>query len=1330
MAKQTYMKCFSEDRFPLNASDVPLISGVAGHVTKVVGKVSLPMSVGELNFSHPFYILESMNHEVILGVDFLQEHKATVSFDSNHLVFQDSTTVPLVSKTVKPIYVRTVCNVFLPAKTQTIFRVQCTEAKLKDGIIEPVPSLYSEEQLVGAKCVVKSHYGKTVYQIMNPTDNDLQLKRNQVVGLWEPLSDDIRIEGFEVDGTTVDAQPSDGRKSNTIHATDSVNPSEILNDLGISMTNSDLTTDQKNKLMEFLAQNKLVFARDTNELGTTDLHFHRIDTGDAKPVHQRFYRTSPAHKAEIDKQIQDMLKADIIEPSTSPWASPVVLVKKKNGDFRFAVDYRRLNRVTRPMSFPLPRPDDVYDTIGESHAQVFTVLDLASGFWQIPLDRDSRAKTAFTSHSGNYQFKKLPFGLMNAPVSFQMVMTQVLRGLTWKFALVYVDDIIIFSPDFDTHLKHLSAVFDRLRGANLKLKPQKCHFAAKEVTYLGHVISKNGIQVNPAKTAVIQTFPVPKDQSEVRAFLGICNYYRRFVNGYANIAAPLNRLLQRDVQFVWTNDCDLAFQMLKQALISPPILRYPNFDKEFILATDASGYAISYILSQLDETGREVVIQYGGRALTKAEQKWSITEREGLAVVEGIKVYRVYLANRKFTVHTDHVSLQWLRTIHNATGRLGRWSVLLQGYDFDIVHKSGQSHGNADALSRRQYESHSSQVPITEPTQVPLIATPSHAVHEQSCETIEYKLTYATDTPPVCSIDGPSVDQSVHIRHRQRSDDALNQYIMYLDDGYLPPDQGVARRIVAEAQDYIVQDGILYHYYYPRGKGHKVDRQIKQLVVPTCLRNDIFLSYHDSLLGGHQGIDRTYNSIRQKYYWPKMFADTENYVKSCTTCQRIKVSHHGKHAPLQPLPVGDVFSRLHIDILGPLPTSPKGYKYILLVVDSFSKWCEAFPLKSQDAAEIANIFYNEIICRYGAPSSLLSDRGAQFMSKLLKELCKIFQITKIQTSSYHPQTNASCERMNSFIWQTLRAYCKPDQSNWVELLPSVMFAYRSTPATESTQLSPFMILFGRECKLPIDTELIPPSSKTTTSNQTLERIMYNFDVTRKIAKENIQASQGKYKAQYDKKAKVPEFQEGQKVWLYCAKKQVGLSPKMCHKWLGPYYICEARQNFTYTLRRCSDNKLMVSPVHANRLKHYHDPKDRPSHIPQGVDESNQIGEDLFPDSELSLGEGDIEPTPSDTGHVPQTPPVVLGHPKLPNDKLVKDPASEQKGDWFIVHSLRRSAIINGKRHYQVKWKGYSNTTWEPEDNIPEELIHDFHIRKTKRYQSNKKRAYQRRPSSN
>ena len=319
---------------------------------------------------------------------------------------------------------------------------------------------------------------------------------------------------------------------------------------------------------------------------------------------------------------------------------------------------------------------------------------------------------------------------------------------------------------------------------------------------------------------------------------------------------------------------------------------------------------------------------------------------------------------------------------------------------------SGSFHGNADALSRRQYDSEVSHgsTPHNDSTQV---TTEPHQhpenIHSVTLgETLEYKLTYVTDKETVCSIDDPEslTDRSVDVAARQRKDSSVNPYIEYLEKGSLPSDTNAARRVVAEIQDFVLQDGVLYHYYYPRGKGHQGDRQIKQLVVPSCLYNDILIAYHDSILGGHQGIDRTYNSIRQKYFWPRMFAHIETYVKTCTTCQRIKVNRHAQRAPLQPLPIGEVFSRLHIDILGPLKTSPAGYKYVLLIVDSFSKWCEAFPLKTQDADEVARILYSEIICRYGAPSSLLSDRGAQFMSKLIQQLCNIFQITKVQTSSY------------------------------------------------------------------------------------------------------------------------------------------------------------------------------------------------------------------------------------------------------------------------------------------------------------------------------------------
>jgi hypothetical protein len=268
---------------------------------------------------------------------------------------------------------------------------------------------------------------------------------------------------------------------------------------------------------------------------------------------------------------------------------------------------------------------------------------------------------------------------------------------------VYIDDILIYSKDFSSHLQHLHAVFDRLESANLKLNPTKCAFATKRVTYLGHEITKQGIEIDHSKTDAVNSYPVPKNAKDVKSFVAMCNYYRRFMQGFAEIAAPLHRLLRKDEQFISSRECQVAFEQLKESLISAPILAYPKFDRRFMLRVHASGFSISYILAQLDDSGKEVAIHYGGRSLSPGERKWTNAEREGLAFFEGIKHFHVYLANTKFIVYTDHVSLKWIRNIQNAHGRLGRWSILFQGYDFDVTHVSGKSNVVADALSRRQY---------------------------------------------------------------------------------------------------------------------------------------------------------------------------------------------------------------------------------------------------------------------------------------------------------------------------------------------------------------------------------------------------------------------------------------------------------------------------------------------------------------------------------------------------------------------------------------------------------------------------------------------------
>ncbi|CAC5408177.1 Retrovirus-related Pol polyprotein from transposon 297,Retrovirus-related Pol polyprotein from transposon 17.6 [Mytilus coruscus] len=356
-----------------------------------------------------------------------------------------------------------------------------------------------------------------------------------------------------------------------------------------------------------------LFAKDITELGCTKIGKHIIDTGDANPVRQFPYRTTPKTKEEINTHLDEMEEQGIIRKSMSPWSSPILLVAKPNGEKRVCVDYRKLNRLTKIYTQSLPNLSDVLDTLGEKQAQTYSVCDMRQGFWQLELDEQSKEKTAFMTHRGQYEFNRLPYGLANSPATFNLIMNEVIRDLNWKSALVYVDDILIYSKNFEEHLCHLAALFDKLIEANLKLKPSKCQFACKEVQYLGHIITKEGIAVDPEKTTSVHSFVAPKNVKEVRMFLGLCNYYRKFIHNYFKITSPLNQLLHKDQQFKWTDECQRSLEILKIKLTSAPILVFPDFNKEFILHTDASGTAIGYVLGQHDKDKKLRVIAYGGQ---------------------------------------------------------------------------------------------------------------------------------------------------------------------------------------------------------------------------------------------------------------------------------------------------------------------------------------------------------------------------------------------------------------------------------------------------------------------------------------------------------------------------------------------------------------------------------------------------------------------------------------------------------------------------------------------------------------------------------------------
>ena len=692
----------------------------------------------------------------------------------------------------------------------------------------------------------------------------------------------------------------------------------------------------------------------------------------------------------------------------------------------------------------------------------------------------------------------------------------------------------------------------------MKLDQKKFSFVKQRIEYLGHVVTPQGIFPDPGKVEVVQNFPTPASLRDLKSFLGLANYYRRFIKGFSEIASPLNALTKKGVKFSWFESCAVAFDRLKRAMIPAPVLAFPNFDEQFLLYVDASSTGIGFALAQI-QNGKEVVVAYNGRGLNQAEHSYTTTEREALALVEGIKKFQLYLHDRKFVVYTDHGALRWPMNVKDATGRLARWALLLQQYNFDIIHRPGCQNGNADALSRRPY-----------PT------TNLNALQQSEPE-----------TDKICE--------------KQRKDPELSEIMDYIQNDSLPSSNAKARGILLRSESfYISQDGLLHHL--DRSQRRDPD-SFSQLVGPQSMKYEILSNVHNHVAGAHFGVHKAFQKLKQRYWWPGMFKDVEHWCKSCVDCAMKKSPRNTKRAPLLSLPVEGAFDRIAVDVLGPFKPSNRQNRYIVVFSDYLTHWCEAFPVPSVEANVIARLLVDEIIARHGAPRVLLSDRGTNFLSKLVAEVCKIFQIQKVNTSSYHPQTDGLVERFNSTLCQSLSMYVARYQKYWDDFIPLILFAHR-TSISEAINDSPFYCLYGREPRLPVDAKSLPPAADdlSTSVLDHRKRVVEKVELAQNLARENIQRSQQKIKEYYDRNASQPLFEIGQRVWVYTPKTKKGLSKKLLYNWFGPYRIVEQSSPVHYRLRS-KNNKKVTFAVHANRMKPFVDPALRPIEPPIDDDPS-------------------------------------------------------------------------------------------------------------------------------
>ena len=964
-------------------------------------------------------------------------------------------------------------------------------------------------QFSDARCRIVNH---SDIPVVIPKDYPLEPVSNFDINLLSPAVVEDIMEQVE----PVDAPSSNG-------------PDALKDDIRFNL-DITLSPKDKQKFLHHLLQNRNRFSTGHASMGRTNLIKHHIDMPPRKPIYQQAYRLSPQKRQELDNILDDMLKHKLLEHSTSKWSSPCLLLNKPSGHGkRLLVDLRKVNKATNPSTYPLPKLETIWDAIGEAKPKVFSVLDLVSGFHQIPLDDESKEKTAFSTMDRHLQYLVMPQGLASAPITFQKLMVSVLKDLLYKCCICYVDDIIVYSKDLDSHIQDLQAVMDRLATANLTLSAKKCEFGKKSVKYLGHILSANGIITNPDKTAAIDNYPRPKKPRHVKRFTGMTGYYRKFIPRYADLVSPLSALLKSGTKFKWTPACTESFNTLKQKLVSEPVLRYADHSRPFTLTTDASKNGISYILGQQDDNGHDYVCYYGARSLKKHEKNYSATDLEALAVVEGVDKYHVYLIDKPFTIYTDHKALKYLidSKFKGESGKMARWAQQLMPYQYTVVYKQGKQNLSADALSRVPYT-----IDVPQVCQLGISDLMELDSMPDQQQWIQYDLSYddhlcvqpneeqhidavvgelnsdeSSDTPNI------SLD---HLPEAQLQCPELGPIYKYHKDGILPSSDDITRRLVAEKDNFTILDNRLHHLPRPSKTNPRLHRQV---VIPLQYRQTVLEYYHDSVAGGsHQGFDRTYNAIRSSYYWPGMYTDIYDYIKGCPVCQTSKRAYHNLPPPLHPLPIAEVFERWHIDHITNLTKTPDGYAHILVIVDSTSKWVEAIPTRTQTAEETARVLYRDIFTRYGAPRCLVSDRGKAFMSHLVNALCEIFSVKMAHTTPYKPSTNSTAERINSYLLASLRAYCDKAHTNWPQVLPGVCMAYRSTPATQSSQFSPYYLVFGKDMARPLDVNLKPKATLPEATKHHLNGYLENVALSRQLALENQARAQQKSKARYDIKA--------------------------------------------------------------------------------------------------------------------------------------------------------------------------------------------------------------------
>ena len=816
-------------------------------------------------------------------------------------------------------------------------------------------------------------------------------------------------------------------------------------DIRVDCQLNEMATEQVGSIMSQTAQRLLnqyedVFPKELPKRlpplrGDADLKIN-LQPNSSRPSIPPF-RMSSLELTELKKQIDNLLDYGFIKPSLSKYGAPVLFVRKKTGELRMCIDYRRLNSITIKNSYGLPRVEELLDSI--QGAKYFSTLDLNSGYHQLRVHPSDTHKTAFRTRYGLFEYNVVPFGLTGAPAAFMKWMQQLFHHLLNKSVVLFLDDILIYSKTEEEHKQHLCQVLDILRKNQLYAKLPKCQLFKRSVNFLGHVLDEHGLSMEKDKIKAIIEWPRPKNRKEILSFLGLAGYYRRFIKNFSQLALKMTELLKNDVEWNWSIEVERSFQSLKQVVTSAPLLRSPDQSKPFVVTTDASGFAVGAELSQ-EFDGELQPIAFMSKKLNPAERNYPVHEQELLAVIQAIREWKCYLDGQKFKVITDHKSLIYLQKQPHLSSRQTRWVEFLAQFDFDMEYKSGKMNTVADALSRRSDYSES--------------LVEMNVINETVNSSLTEQLILAQAVDKLC--------QRVLKRKLTKAEVRLNlidrEGVVYKNKRLLVPDE-------------------------------------------ATLKTRILQSYHDHPLVGHVGTEKTIELVKRDFYWPRMDEEIKLYVTTCHSCQKHKPSHQLPTGLLRPLEIpSQSWTHVSMDFIGPLPKS-NGYDAIAVVVDKLTKMIHVMATTTTvTAKEFALLFFDNVVRLHGTPEAVITDRDTRFTSLFWKELMKLMNIEQRMGSSYHPESDGQTERSNRTLETMIRHYVNERNNDWAKHLTAAEIAINNCQQS-STKYSPFFMNYGFNPRFPFlvqrtastETSTVPAAEAVVkTIQQTTQQAIHNL----------------------------------------------------------------------------------------------------------------------------------------------------------------------------------------------------------------------------------------------